>query len=96
MIAGALEELDLTAALAALREQDEKHGHTAESDAEIPIGRFADNATRFSAELRDVMLPGDRQNLAVAYRRSARLAAFALATMRRIRVEQSKKGAPIT
>jgi hypothetical protein len=84
----ALEELDLTAALAAFRDQSETHGHTAERDAELRICHFADTARRLAAELADVLLPGDRQSLPVAYRRAARLAAFTLATMRRIRLEQ--------
>jgi hypothetical protein len=94
MIGAALEDLDLTAMLAALREQ-EALGHTATSDAEIRLCSFADKLATRAAELADVLREGDRQNLAVAYRRGARLAAFALAAMRRIRIEQAK-GAPIT
>jgi len=86
----ALDELDLSAALAAFREQ-ESHGHTAESDGEIPIGVFANKAARFSLELGDVLRDGDRQNLDVAYRRAARLAAFGLSIQRRIRREQQSK-----
>lgn len=85
----ALEDLDLTAALAALRDQSEKHGHSAESDAELRICTFADTSRRLAAELADVLLPGGRQNLPVAYRRAARLAAFSIATMRRIRHEEA-------
>lgn len=92
MIGSALEELDLTAAIAAFRDQEETHGHTASSDAERPIGSFADTANRLAGELRDVLNPGDRQNLKVAYRRSARLAAFSLAMMRRIRLEERLAG----
>lgn len=88
MIPPALEEIDLSAVLAEFRDQEEKHGHTAESDARIPPGVFGDRARQFAAQLADVLLEGDRQNLDVAYRRAARLAAFALATQRRIRLER--------
>lgn len=91
MIGPALDELDLSATLAELRAQEEQHGHTAESDAERPITSFSDVALKRSAELADVLRPGDRQNLAVAYRRAARLAAFAISIQRRIRFEQDKQ-----
>lgn len=92
MTGAALEELDLSAVTAALRDQ-ETHGHTAASDADTKIGCFADRLATRANEAAAVMRPGDRQNLEVAYRRNARLAAFAIAAMRRIRHEQSQ-GAP--
>jgi hypothetical protein len=82
----ALEELDFAAMLAELRNQ-EANGHTAETDRELPIGVFADKAHTLAGQLADVLRKSERQNLDVAYRRSARLAAFALATMRRIKAE---------
>lgn len=90
MIIPALTELDLTAVLATLREQ-EGAGHTAETDAELPLARFADVARRLSNELYDVLIPGGRQDLDVAYRRAARLAAFGISTARRIRTEQRQR-----
>ena len=87
MTGAALEDLDLSAVLAELRGQ-EANGHTAETDADRSIGSFGDTSRRLAGELNDVLIPGDRQNLAVGYRRAARLAAYALATMRRIRHEQ--------
>lgn len=92
MIGSALEELDLTAAIAAFRDQADTHGHTAESDAERKVQCFGEELVRRSFELRDVLIPGDRQNLPVAYRRAVRLIAFGLATARRIRIEQQLKG----
>lgn len=89
MTPAALEELDVTAALAAFRDQAQSHGHSAERDAELRIVHFADTSRRLAGELHDVLVPGGRQNLEVAYRRAARLAAFSLATMRRIRHEQA-------
>lgn len=91
MIAPALEELDLSAVLAAFREQEEQHGHTAESDGELPIEHFAAELIKRSVEAGDVARRGERQNLAVAHRRCARAAAIALATMRRIRLEQTRR-----
>lgn len=90
MIRAALEDLDLSATFAAFLEQQE-HGHTAESDAERKLACFGIDLVTRSAELRDVIVPGDRQNLDVAYRRAARLGAYALATMRRIRVEKHRQ-----
>jgi hypothetical protein len=87
MIRAALDDLDLTAVLAALRDQ-EGYGHTAETDAERPIRIFGEDLLHRSMELRDVLIPGDRQNLGAGYRRAARLAAYAIAAMRRIRHEQ--------
>jgi hypothetical protein len=92
MIAAALGDLDLSAVFAALRAQEE-HGHTAETDAELNVGCFGDKALRLASELRDVLVPGDRQNLDVAYRRAARLAAYAISMQRRIRLEQSRHAA---
>lgn len=88
MTGAALDTLDLTAALAAFLEQGEKHGHTADSDGELPMGFFADKATRLAIECSDVARPGGRQDLKIAYRRAARLTAFGLALQRRIRLEQ--------
>jgi hypothetical protein len=79
----ALEELDFAAVLAELRNQEER-GHTAAADYERPLEIFADKAHVLANELGDVLRRGERQNLDVAYRRAARLAAFSLATMRRI------------
>jgi hypothetical protein len=93
MTGAALEELDLSAVLAALRDQEGK-GHTAASDLELGLAHFRNELVSRGQAL-DVILPGDRQNLDVGYRRAAKLAAMAIATMRRIRNEQSK-GAPIT
>jgi hypothetical protein len=89
MMGAALEELDLSAILAEFRNQEE-HGHTAESDADRRILCFGEDLVRRSQELADVLRPGDRQRLDVGYRRAARLAAYALATMRRIRIEQQR------
>lgn len=90
MTGAALEELDFSAMVAAFREQ-EARGHTAESDGELHIECFGATALRLAAELRDVVHPGDRQNLEVAYRRAARLAAYAIAAQRRIRLEQQRR-----
>lgn len=79
---------DLEAVLAALDEQEGKHGHSAASDAERPIAHFASAIVQRSIEAADVMRPGTHQNLHVAYRRLARDAALAIAAMRRIRIEQ--------
>lgn len=87
MIGAALEEINFSAVMAAFRDQ-EAHGHTAATDTERPIACFGDDLLKRSMECRDVLAPGDRQNLDVGYRRAARLAAYALATMRRIRIEQ--------
>lgn len=87
MIGAALEDVHLSAVLAAFREQ-ESHGHTAASDADRNLLCFGDDLVRRANECRDVLFPGDHQNLPVAYRRAARLAAYAIATMRRIRFEQ--------
>lgn len=84
--------LDLTAVLSTLREQEQKYGHSAESDRELPLYHFANELTSRGVEAGDVLRPGDRQDLDVAYRRSARLAALAIATMRRIRFEQAQAG----
>jgi hypothetical protein len=89
MISAALEDINLSAVLAAMRDQ-ESHGHTAATDAERPIACFGDDLVRRSIECRDVLIPGDRQNLDVGYRRAARLAAYAIAAMRRIRIEQER------
>lgn len=90
MIAPALEDLDLSAMLAALLDQ-ESHGHTAETDGERRIECFGADLVARSIELRDVLQPGDRQNLEVAYRRAARLAAYAIAAQRRIRLERRRR-----
>lgn len=92
MIDAALAQLDLSALLGAYLEQADKHGHTIESDRARPLDDFAPLLGRLAAELRDVMVRGDRRNLAVAYRRAARVGALALAVMARIRHEQ--EGAP--
>lgn len=84
----ALEELDVAAVLAAFRDQSDKHGHTAESDAELPLAYFHNSLVSRAQQL-DVILPGDRQQLEIAYRRAATLAALSIATMRRIRLEQA-------
>lgn len=89
-VGAALEELDLSAVLAAFLAQSDKHGHTAESDADLPLDHFANELTRRALEAADVTHCGGRQDLRVAYNRGARLAAIALSTMRRIRVEQSR------
>lgn len=90
MISAALEDLDLAAVMAALREQ-EAAGHTAETDAQTDIGCFRDQLIRRAKDL-DLILPGDRRNLPVGYQRAARIGALALATMRRIRFEQQREG----
>lgn len=92
-MSAALEGIDLATVMAELRNQ-ELNGHNGATDADLPIEHFGDTARRLSGELRDVMLRGDRQRLDVAFQRAARLAAFAIATQRRIRIEQAK-GAPI-
>lgn len=83
---------ELEAVIAAVADQEAK-GHTAESDGELPIAHFRCQLVGRAQDL-DVALPGGNQNLDVAYRRAAKLAALAIATMRRIRHEQ-QKGAPI-
>jgi hypothetical protein len=88
MIGSALTELDLTAVLATLREQEQR-GHTTETDRELALGYFQGELVRRAQEL-DVLLPGERHDLDVGYRRAARLAALAIATMRRIRHEQQR------
>lgn len=87
MIGAALEDVHLSAVLAAFREQ-ESHGHNVLTDADRKLICFGDDLVRRADELRAVLYPGDHQNLAVGYRRAARLAAYALAIMRRIRLEQ--------
>lgn len=93
MIRAALEDLDLSAVLAAYLEQDEKHGHTAETDAELPIDYFAGKLVSFAQDAADAMRHGPHQNLGVGYRRCAREAALALSTMRRIRLEEARRHA---
>lgn len=93
MISPALETLNLSAVLAALRDQ-ESNGHTAESDGERALHYFRRELVDRAHAL-DVILPGDRQDLDVGYRRAAKIAAMAIATMRRIQIEQ-QRGAPIT
>lgn len=91
-VRSALEELDLSAVLACYLEQSEKHGHTADTDAELPLAYFrADLLSR--AQSLEIMLPGARQRLDVGYQRCAVIAAMALATMRRIRREQLARDA---
>lgn len=86
-VRAALEEIDLSSVMAALLDQEEQ-GHTAESDAEEKLDHFASLLIRRSQEASDVLREGGRQDLAVGYRRAARLAGVCLATMRRIRREQ--------
>jgi hypothetical protein len=83
-----LDELDIAAVLIAFRDQEERYGHTAETDSELPLHFFRNELIGRAQEL-DVMLPGERQRLDIGYQRAARLAALAIATMRRIRREQS-------
>jgi hypothetical protein len=92
MIEPALETLNLSAVLAAIRDQ-EGNGHTAETDAERALHYFRRELLERAHGL-DVILPGDRQDLNVGYRRAAKIAALAIATMRRIQIEQ-QRGAPI-
>lgn len=92
-MSAALEGIDLATVLAELRNQ-EKNGHSAATDADLPIEHFGDTSRKLAGELRDVLIRGDRQRLDVALQRAARLAAFAISTQRRIRIEQAK-GAPI-
>jgi hypothetical protein len=70
MIGSALEDLDLSAVLAEFRSSQRSTGTRPRP---TPSGRSVALPTRSTAgrELRDVMMPGDRQNLDVAYRRSA-------------------------
>jgi hypothetical protein len=82
------DDIDLTAVVAALLDQ-EAHGHNAVSDGERSLYHFQHELVTRAQSL-DVVLPGDRQNLDVALRRTARLAAFAISTMRRIRLEQGR------
>lgn len=82
-------EPELAAVLAAFAEQD-KHGHTAESDAELPLDHFATRLVQRSQEAADVMRGGPQQNLPVAYRRLARDAGVAIAAMRRIRLDPTQ------
>lgn len=90
-IGPALEQIDLTAALAAFREQEERYGHTAATDAERKIRCFGGELVLRAQEIRDQLEPGARQDLRVAYRRTVKLIAFALATARRIRTEQQRE-----
>lgn len=92
MIETALETLNLSAVLSALRDQ-ESNGHNAATDAERALHYFRHELVA-RAQALDVILPGDRQDLAVGYRRAAKIAAMAIATMRRIQIEQ-QQGAPI-
>lgn len=89
MIRAALEEIDLSALLAALADQ-EAHGHTATTDAELPVYFVSGKLVEFANGARDVTHPGDRRNLELAYRRTARLGAMCIAVMRRIRIEQER------
>jgi hypothetical protein len=89
MISAALETINLTAVLAAIRDQ-EAHGHTADTDADRAVVSFGDDLVKRALECRDVLYPGERQNLPIGYRRAARLAAYAIATMRRIQTEQQR------
>jgi maltooligosyltrehalose synthase len=93
MIEPALDTIELSAVLAALREQ-EANGHTAETDAERDLYYFHRELLE-RARTTDVILRGDRRDLDVGYRRAAKVAAFAIAAMRRIKHEQ-QRGAPIT
>lgn len=71
---------------AALDRQRQK-GHTPASDAELSVSFMANQLLAFACETRDVALQGARQDLGVAHRRAARLAAFATALMVRIEHE---------
>lgn len=90
----ALDELDINAVLAAFRDQEERYGHTAESDGELALGYFRGELIS-RAQALDVIFPGERQRLDVGYIRAAQLAALAIATMRRIRREQATCPHPI-
>lgn len=92
MMNAALEELDFSAMLSAFRDQ-EAHGHTELTDGERKVQCFGEDLIGRSIECRDMLIPGDRENLEIGYRRAARLAAYAVATMRRIRLEQRRRAA---
>jgi hypothetical protein len=68
-------------------ERQAAKGHTPASDAERSLAHMAAGLIPFAQEARDVAMPGDRQDLGVAHRRAARLAAYAIAVMVRIEHE---------
>lgn len=88
-VRAALEALDLSAVMAAVLDQ-EAHGHTAESDAELPLDYFASLLVSRSQAAADVMRSGGGQRLDIAYNRCAREAALCLAIMRRIKRDQEQ------
>ncbi len=84
---------DLAAMLEARLEQVEGYGHTEQADDERPTHKLGELLVERAVLARDPTFPGDRQDLAVAYRRAARVGAIALAFMRRIRTEQERQTA---
>jgi hypothetical protein len=82
--------VELADAIAAYLEQRDRHGHTPEADAERPIGRMGRLLYEHATLVRDTIETGPHQNLSVGYRRAARLAALAIATMQRIKAEEAK------
>lgn len=74
----ALQGPAVRAVLEARVSQIVKHGHTVESDLGKPTVVASAAVSRLQAA-RDVMVPGDRQNLPVARRRLADVAAMCLA-----------------
>ncbi len=64
-------------------------GHTRASDRELAVGRLGETMVEHGKLARDAGQEGDRQDLAIAYRRAARAGAMVLAYMARIRAEQA-------
>lgn len=77
---------DLAAVLQARRRQVEQ-GHTEEADNDLTPLVIANRLLDEARAGRDVLHPGDRYNLEVAYTRTARVGGMCLALMRRIRRE---------
>ncbi len=77
--------------LATMAEQARVHGHTPESDEELPVLHLAELVRSHAQYARDVCIPGDHENLPVGYKRAMRVAALALALARRIKTEQARR-----
>jgi hypothetical protein len=90
-LAAAVSGEALRAVVAARVEQIVRHGHAAEGDAMLPLGYLTGEALRRLQAGRDVIVHGDRQNLAVGRRRLAAVAALCLAEIDRIDIALARK-----
>jgi hypothetical protein len=70
--------------------QKQRTRHSIEADAERSLQHFGRTLCEHAGFARDVLAPGPNQNLPVAYRRAARVAALAIAIMQRIDHERSR------